>query len=335
MTAYQGINILIGNACDMHCAYCLQTGTDVPANRPADVRTFAEMLASKLPEGMPRRISIWGGEPMVYWAKVRQLMESLTAVGVAPTQGYFITTNGQKMTDEYVDYVNAHTVWTTVSSHDWHFTVEQWDRIARLDHFSVSAIIHRKHLTFWDFRRRFYAFEDRYGFKPRFYLHFLRANDGCSPEFYMTKADVDALCRHLLDDVVTLARLGDDWARWQCAQLLIEHRKEIAKGIGEKCVRSDRLSVDLHGNIYACHHNFDASNICGHLSRTVVPIRADHATVDPRRFSVSEACRACDIFEECHGGCYLSNTHDVDCYLAKQMHTVYEAMKEVVQWRPA
>ena len=150
----------------------------------------------------------------------------------------------------------------------------------------------------------------------------------------MTKADVDALCRHLLDDVVTLARLGDDWARWQCAQLLIEHRKEIAKGIGEKCVRSDRLSVDLHGNIYACHHNFDASNICGHLSRTVVPIRADHATVDPRRFSASEACRACDIFEECHGGCYLSNTHDVDCYLAKQMHTVYEAMKEVVQWRP-
>lgn len=24
------------------------------------------------------------------------------------------------------------------------------------------------------------------------------------------------------------------------------------------------------------------------------------------------------------GGCYLSNTHEVDCYLAKRLHEVYE-----------
>lgn len=332
--AYQGINILIGNACDMHCPYCLQTGTDVPANRPADLEVFARMLAHHLGSEMPRRIVIWGGEPMVYWSKIKTLIAALSEHGIAPEQGWFITTNGRKMTDEYVAYANAHPIWTIVSSHDWQLPQVQWNRIALLDRFSVSAIIHRQHLTFWDFRRRYYEFEDRYGFKPRFYLHFLRANDGCSPEFYMTKADVDILCRHLLDDVVTLARLGDDWAKWQCAQLLIEHRKEIAKGTGEKCVRSDRLSVDLHGNIYACHHNFDASNICGHLCRSVIPIRTDRTLVDPRRFSASESCRVCDIFDECRGGCYLSNTHDVDCYLAKQMHTVYEAMKEVVQWRP-
>ena len=329
---YQGINILIGNACDMHCSYCLQTGTDVPANRPADVNVFSKLLASKLAGNLPRRISIWGGEPMVYWPRVRLLLDSLTAVGICPTQGFFITTNGRKMTDEYVAYANSHPIWTTVSSHDWNFTTEQWDRIARLERFSVSAIIHRQNKTFWDLRRRFYEFEDRYGFKPRFYLHFLRANDGCSPEFYMSRADVDRLCRHLLDDVVTLARMGDDWARWQCAQLLSERRRERQKGSGEKCVRDDRLTVDLHGNIYACHHNFDASNICGNLSGKFIPIRTD-ADVTPRRFSSSEACRQCEIFDECHGGCYLSNTHEVDCYLAKKMHTVYEAMGEAVSWQ--
>lgn len=329
--SYQGINILIGNACDMHCSYCLQTGTDVPANRPANLSIFAELLKNALKGMQPRRIVLWGGEPMVYWSKIKQLFAALEAADIRPREGFFITTNGQKMTDEYVAYANAHLLWTTISSHDWQFTQGQWDRIFQLDHFSISAIIHHKQIEFWNLRRRFYEFEDRYGFKPRFYLHFLRANNGCDPEYYLTKDDVDHLCQHLMDDVLTLAVMGDDWARWQCAQLLAEHRKELAKGAGEKCVREDRLSVDLHGNIYACHHNYDASNICGNLRPGVFQIYREES-ISPKRFSSSNDCRNCDIYDECHGGCYLSNTHEVDCYLAREMHKVYETMKKVVTW---
>lgn len=321
--AYQALNILIGNACDMKCKYCLQTGIDVPANRPADLTFFAEQLALNLKGDMPKRIIFWGGEPMIYWRNIRQVLDLFEVVGIFPKEGFFITTNGQKMTDEYVQYVNSHRVWTTVSTHDWDFSEDQMTRIFQLDHFSLSAIIHHHQLFFWDLRERFYALEEKFGFKPRLYLHFVRANDGCMPEFYLTKSDVDVLCDHLLYDVMGLALRGDDWARWQCSQLLSDRNREVAKGQGSKCVRDDSLSIDLHGNIYQCHHNFDASNICGNLFKKTIPIHPV-GSISPHIYSDSQACRECEIFEECHGGCYLSNTHEVDCYLAKRLHEVYE-----------
>lgn len=330
--AYQGINILIGTACDMRCPYCLQTGDEIVANRKADIHKFSESLAKYLNGEMPKRIVIWGGEPMIYWEKIKELFDAFRTNAIEPLEGYFITTNGLKMTDEYVEYVNERSVWTTVSAHDWRLPKTQWDKIFQLDNFSISSIIHHKHIDFWDLRRRYYEFEDQYGFKPRFYLHFLRANDGCSPKYYMTKDDVDKLCEHLMGDVITLASLGDDWARWQCNQLLADYLKELKKGNGEKCIREDRLTVDLHGNIYACHHNYDATNICGNLGSSIIPIIPEQP-INPRIFSSSEECQSCSIYNECHGGCYLSNTHDVDCYLAKRMHFVYEAMKPVIQWR--
>lgn len=328
---YRAINILLGNACDRHCPYCLQTGTNVPANHPADLHGFVQKLALHLNGDFPRRIIFWGGEPMLYWKNLQTLLISFEKAGINPLEGFFITTHGRRLTDEYVEYANSHKVWTTVSAHDWDFTDEALERIFRLDHFSISVIIEHGNIEFWDLRRRFYALEDRFGFKPRLYLHFLRANDGCAPECYMTKADVDDLCRHLTDDVIPLALQGDDWARWQCAQLLADRQKEVTKGAGGKCVRPDRLSIDLHGNVYECHHNFDAANVVGNLFRRTLPITAVSETtnqrVDPDRFAKTEACRTCGIFSECRGGCYLSNTHDVDCYLARRMHEVYALMR--------
>lgn len=324
----KAINFLIGNACDRHCPYCLQTGTDIPANRHADIDDFCQKLAGFLKDQRPNRMIFWGGEPMLYWDKIRRIMDQLSALDCKPAEGFFITTHGRRLTDDYVDYANTHQVWTTVSAHDWDFTDHQMDRIFRLDHFSISSIIEHGQIDFWTLRKRFYALEDRYGFKPRLYLHFLRANDGCSPDCYLTKDDVDALVEHLVFDVISLAHQGDDWARWQCAQLLSERRKEVAKGTGAKCVRDDRLSIDLHGNVYRCHHNFDATNVCGNIFKKTIPIDGK-PLIDPKRFEDSQQCRQCPIFSECRGGCYLSNTHDVDCYLAQMMSKVYALMEQI------
>lgn len=319
---------MIGSACDRRCPYCLQTGSTVPANQKADLNVFASKFAECLAGDTPKRIIFWGGEPMLYWETIKKLMDDFSERGILPREGFFVTTHGRRLTDEYVEYANTHSVWTTVSAHDWDFTDEQLDRIFRLDHFSISEIIAHGNINFWNLRKRYYELEARYGFKPRFYLHFLRANNGCAPECYLTKEDVDALVEHLLFDVIALAHKGDVWARWQCWQLLSELRKETSKGKGGKCVRDDRLSVDLHGNIYRCHHNFDASNICGNLFKRTIPIALKNS-VDYERFLKSNECRNCSIFYECHAGCYLSNTHDVDCYLAKRMSSVYSLMRQI------
>lgn len=329
----------------MRCPYCLQQGAEVPANRRADVTGFAEKLSAHLAGDQPERIMIWGGEPMLYWRRIHGLLDAFERFGVNPEQGFIITTNGRGLTDEYVDYANEHPIWTTVSTHDWQFTNDQLDRIFMLDRFSMSAILHRTQFPLWHLRERYYKLEDRYGIRPRLYLHFLRANEACSPDFYLSKEDVDRLAEHLINDVLTLATLGDDWARWQCAQLLSENRREIEKGEGGKCVRSDRLSVDLHGNVYACHHNYDASNIVGNLFRKTIPIHTVgsddhgsgsanpfiHSLPSPGRYADIEPCRSCAIFRECRGGCYLSRTHEIDCYLARRMAGVYRMFESVLK----
>lgn len=311
----------------MHCRYCLQTGVDVPANRPADLGAFCAGFARKFKDAVFKRIVFWGGEPMLYWKTIREVIERFEILGIEPTDAYIITTNARRMTDDYVTFVNARPVWTVVSTHDWHFTPDQMDRIFRLDRFSMSVIIQHDNLNFMKLRERYYQLKYCYGVAPRLYLHFLRANDGCDPSCYMTKDDVDTLCRHLCNDVIPMAHQGDEWARWQCMQLLWARQKEVDKGFGGKCVRSDRLSIDLHGNIYECHHNFDATNIVGNLfKKTVLIVNSETKRINPDRFCATEQCQTCEIFSECRGGCYLSNTHDIDCYLAKRMHDVYSAM---------
>lgn len=325
---YKAINLLIGTACDMHCPYCLQTGSDIPANRPADIASFIARFKAFLGDSTIHRIIIWGGEPMVYWAKtIKPLLTGLIEAGIVPQDKFMITTNGRKMTTDYVDFANANRVWTTVSAHEWGFTRDQEDRFFELERFSISSIIHGQHINLFDLRAHFYRLLQTYLRPPRLYAHYVRANDGCAKEFYLTKDKVDAFCTHLVKEVLPLALAGDMWARWQLAQLLSERRKELAKGNESKCILSDRLAIDLHGNKYECHHNYDAGNIIGNIFSKTIPIYSTEARINPFRYSDSEDCRACHIFQECHGGCYLSNTHEADCYLAKKLHAVFQILQ--------
>lgn len=325
----EGINILFGSACNMRCGYCLQISEKAPADHKADPELFVEKLSGVLKQA-PATIAYWGGEPMLYWGMIKAVHSGLSRKGIVPTHHSVITTNGRLLTDEYVDYANAHPdIWTVVSLHDGGFTDEQMDRIFRLERFSLSELVHAKRTSLWDLQDLYYRLKLRYGRAPKICVHFLRCNDGCSPDYYMRREDVDSFCRHLMD-IVRMARMGDEWASWQCRQLLFRRDRVRARSTGALCVRDGVLSVDLHGNTYACHHNFSAKNMTGNLFRIGsarrLPI-VSGKTVDPQRFAKSQKCRDCEFFNECRGGCYTSNTHELDCYLQKNLSRIYRVME--------
>ena len=328
---YRNINILIGSACNMKCPYCLQTNELSPADHKADPEAFAYKLAIHLEGSVPKRISYWGGEPMLYWDRIKTIHQILKAQNITPTDKSIITTNGRLLSDDYVDYANSNPdIWTVVSCHGWDFSDEQLDRIFRLKRFSLSDLIHHHRLTLWDLRDKYWELKARYKTYPRICAHFLRANDGCSSDYYMTKEDVDAFCRHIRCDIIPMARLGDEWAFWQCSQLLYERNRIRGKGAGCMCVRPDQLSVDLHGNLYHCHHNYSSDNVVGNLFKKVIPI-ATKERLDPERFFKTEQCQSCDILEECRGGCYTSNTHEIDCYFAQERSKLYSLMERTIR----
>lgn len=328
------VNILIGTACDMNCPYCLQHDGRSLADRKADPEEFAAKLAAYLGGVSPAKIMLWGGEPMLYWPRIKRLHQALLANGIRAQKGRCIfTTHGRRLTDEYVDYANAHgDLWTTVSYHNGGFTDEQTDRIFRLERFSLSFIVSHCRTDLWELRDLYWKLKERYGGNPRLCAHFVRANDSCGADWYMTKDDCDRFCEHIEREVFPMAAYGDEWARWQCSQLLYERNRYIDQPEGAMCVRPDRLSVDLHGNVYECHHDFSAENVVGNIFRQrpgVIPIRAERP--DPFRFW--KKCRGCpdDVRLYCRGGCYLSNTHEIDCYFARKRGAVYRKMERILR----
>lgn len=322
------VNILIGSACDMKCPYCLQTNEKSEADRKADPVAFAAKLADYLKGNTIKRVAYWGGEPMLYWNRIKAIHSTLKEKGLIPEQST-ITTNGRKLTEDYVAYANANPdIWTVVSWHDGIFTDRQLDTIFQLKRFSIAQIIHHYHTDMWDTGALYWTLFEKYGRPPNTYVHFLRANDGCAKDYYLTKEDVDTFCNHLID-IAHLAAAGDEWAQRQCRQLLF-HRDKVKRRKGPMCVREELLSVDTHGNTYACHHNYDSSNITGNIFRKVIPIKTS-VQLNPRRFFDSEECRNCEALEECRGGCYTSNTHNIDCYFAKKRYSVYQLMEKLIK----
>lgn len=330
---YSQVNILIGSACDMQCPYCLQTSGRSPANKKADPEEFAEKLAAYLDGASPEKIMIWGGEPMLYWKTIRIMHSRLSELGIRAADGQcIVTTNGRSIPDDYVEYANANSdIWTTVSCHGGGFSDAQLDTIHRLKRFSLSELITHQRTDLWEIRDWFWKLKDRYGGVPRLCVHFLRATDSCGSECYMTKDDVDAFCRHIEQEVIPMARYGDPWALWQCSQLIYEIDRYRKQPRGAMCVRPDRLSIDMHGNVYECHHDFSAANVVGNVfsKRKTIPIRPEGKA--PGRFWNSKECQACpeEILSFCKGGCYLSNTHDIDCYLSHRRYDLYKRMKEI------
>ena len=108
-----------------------------PADHKADPVEFAHKLADYLKGSRIERIAYWGGEPMLYWDRIKALHGALIDKGIRPEQST-VTTNGRSLTDDYVEYANANPdIFTVVSWHDGNFTDEQLSRIFRLREFSI------------------------------------------------------------------------------------------------------------------------------------------------------------------------------------------------------
>lgn len=317
----------------MHCPYCLQNSGRSLADRKADPEEFADRLTEYLQGESPRKIMAWGGEPMLYWEKIRRMHARLKANGIqTPFRSFVITTNGRSISDDYVAYANANPdIWTTVSCHGGGFTDAQLDAIYRLKRFSLSELITHQRTDLWEIRDWFWRLKDRYGGTPRLCAHFIRANDSCGSECYLTREDVDAFYNHMAREVIPMARYGDPWALWQCSQQIYEIDRYRRQPRGPMCVRPDRLSIDMHGNIYECHHDFSSGNVTGNIfsRRKTIPIRPEGKA--PGRFWNTKECQSCpvEIQSFCRGGCYLSNTHSVDCYLSHKRFALYKQMKEI------
>jgi len=70
------LKIQLGLGCNYSCSYCSQGGQKAENTGTADARDFLVNLDKWLTEA-PEKIEFWGGEPFLYWHKIKVLVPAL------------------------------------------------------------------------------------------------------------------------------------------------------------------------------------------------------------------------------------------------------------------
>ncbi len=115
-SAPQTLKIQLGLRCNYACTYCNQASEVGAAavTKTADTEGFLRRLDEWL-TAAPERIEFWGGEPFVYFAKLKRLVPELERR--FPDAELDIVTNGSLIDGEIIDFIERHDILVAVS-HD-------------------------------------------------------------------------------------------------------------------------------------------------------------------------------------------------------------------------
>lgn len=110
------LKVQLGLKCNFSCSYCLQS-SHIPDANITNLKD-AEVFLSRMDEwltSVPERVEFWGGEPLVYFKKLKILVPALRRR--FPRAVFLIITNGSLLNDEVVDFITKYDIQVGMS-HD-------------------------------------------------------------------------------------------------------------------------------------------------------------------------------------------------------------------------
>ncbi len=317
------INIDFGSACNQHCKYCLQAqGASAKKGDPfLFIAKFAE-YAKTIAE--VDTINYWGGEPLLYWDSIKTVLTEMDKL--FPTvKTHRITTNGSLISDDYISFCNQNSkIATVLSLHDCELSEEQWKKNGQVNKLWLSALFRKDRPSPFSYCEEWYRIQKITGRSLPFGIYLLLAVDGVDKEYWVDRQDVDNFFYEIKHFVQPLANQGEDYCRGFMSNFVHEMRRNHnIEWRGGKCFNDATLSIDLFGNKYTCHHNTITSNLVENIFDKKIYIN----NCQPYKFSASNKCKTCDVFEICKGGCFLSHTHDVECYFMKKKYEYFKTIE--------
>lgn len=113
------IYLTLGLACNLECRYCIQSQERRGLTKhPSDkVISYLQHMADIRPRRgriLPTAINVtlFGGEPLLYFDSAKEVVERVNRENI----NWLIETNGTLLTDEIVDFCNAHRIKVVVSN---------------------------------------------------------------------------------------------------------------------------------------------------------------------------------------------------------------------------
>lgn len=314
------LNIFLGFACNLNCSYCLQAGEEDRNGSPR-LRTaeFLEKVVPIMKAKNIRRVAYWGGEPVLYWRHIHDIHEGFLRAGIE-FDFVKITTNGTLVEREHVLDINRWRAFVNVSRHK-KFGVPNWDAIRGIFRQSHSIVVTSSEYILWDFLDEIRELEVVTNRRIYPWMNWVHATKGCPESEYLTMDMARAHIDHLMELADNLVHSDDRLIGDLFYGHISKWRNQLAKKqFIPNCFGDHQIDVDLEGNRYGCHHNVNASTKLGTWEG---PVEHQAAHDFIHRFVNTEECKACPIRFWCRGNCHMSQTHEVDCYLAKRKHEVF------------
>lgn len=312
------LKIQLGLRCNYTCSYCNQASEIESATitKTADADVFLRRLDEWL-TGVPTRVEFWGGEPFLYFAKLKRLVPELKRR--FPDAEFDIVTNGSLIDAEIIAFIERYDILIAVS-HDGpaqfrrgpdpfddparaHGLRELWRRRGPRGRMTFNVVLSGSNADVGKTRA---WFVDKVGDE----------NVALSTEGVVTVYDTGTLkdsgrltpeqYQALRDSIVEVFRAGnahhyqnihrraDDFLDSLC-------QRRPAAALGQKCGmdRDDELAVDLSGQVMTCQNTgakgkhgigsvFDMKNV-----------ELDTAW----HWSHRECCNYCPVLQLCKGSC--------------------------------
>ena len=307
------LKIQLGLSCNYACSYCSQAFqiADATVSKLADVEHFLTQLYGWISDA-PERIELWGGEPFLFWAKIKPLVPALAVR--FPTARFSIITNGSLLDREKLDFIAAHDIAITISHEgpSQHLRgpdpfddpdKRRWIEALlaeRPGRTGFNAVLTGQH---HDLRALKARFAERVG--PDIFVGLegvVNVYDAATAigTGRFESAELNSLTRSIFEALVedlNAFGLGERINEFYAA---IQRRRPI-EALGQKCGMDspDAIAVDLRGNVMTCQDT-GAKGIhkIGHVD-DFSAIALDTAT----HFAFREECMSCPVVQLCKGSC--------------------------------
>jgi uncharacterized protein len=315
--AVRTLKIQLGLRCNYSCSYCNQASEigSASVTKTADADAFLRSLDDWL-EGEPERVEFWGGEPFVYFAKLKRLVPALRRR--LPGAEFLIVTNGSLIDEEIIRFVEEHDILLAVS-HDGPGQAlrgpdpfddperarrlrELWRRRGRKKRMSFNVVLTPANC---DVEETHAWLAARVG-DPDITLFTegaVAAYDEHAAQAARFSDERYAVLERSIERVFAEGHFGRYASFEEKAKDLIDSlfTRRPSSALGQKCGmdREDELAVDLKGNAMTCQ-NTGAGGRHGIGSvADFDAIRLDTAW----HWSQRECCNHCPVLQLCKGSC--------------------------------
>lgn len=314
------LKISLGLSCNYECSYCSQRFVPHAASsNPDDVQNFIDKIVAA---GItPERIEFWGGEPLVYWKTLKPLAEKLREL--FPSASFGMVTNGSLLDSEKNEWIDRMGFGIGLSHDGPGYHLRGLDplddpekRAAIMDLFgrlnpqgriSINAMMNGKNqsrasVQTWMIQQ----------FGPDVTIgegSFIDPYDeGGLSQLLGSYEEHVAYRKKAYFELRTGAANKFDIARHKVHSFVASIvEKRPASAVGQKCTmdRSDRLAVDLHGNVITCQNVSAAAVAPNGQSHLVGSIdKLDGVALNTStHWSHRKNCSNCPVLQLCGGSC--------------------------------